>query len=47
MEEIGAGELIINSIDKDGTYSGYEYELIRIISRTVNIPIIASGGAGY
>ena len=46
MEELGAGELIINSIDNDGTYKGYEYELIRLVSRVVNIPVIALGGAG-
>jgi cyclase len=46
MEELGAGELILNSIDKDGTYEGYEYELIRLLSKTVKIPVIALGGAG-
>ncbi len=46
MEELGAGELLLNSIDRDGTMSGYDIELIRKISSVVSIPVIASGGAG-
>lgn len=46
METMGAGELFINSIDRDGTMSGYDIELIRGISNAVNIPVIAAGGAG-
>lgn len=46
MEELGAGELIINSIDRDGTYLGYDYNLIRKISNAVFIPVIALGGGG-
>ncbi len=46
MEKAGAGELIINSIDREGSYDGYELEIIRKISNVVNIPVIASGGAG-
>ena len=46
MEQLGAGELIINSIDKDGTQSGYDIKLIKMITDSVNIPVIASGGAG-
>ncbi len=46
MEKLGAGELIINSIDKDGTMSGFDLELIKKISSAVNIPVIALGGAG-
>ena len=42
----GAGEIIIQSIDKEGLMRGYDLELIEIISSTVNIPIVASGGAG-
>jgi cyclase len=46
MEQLGAGELIVNSIDRDGTMSGYDLELIRMISSQVHIPVIACGGAG-
>ena len=46
MEEMGAGELIINSIDRDGTKSGYDLKLVKIIADAVKIPVIASGGAG-
>lgn len=45
-EELGAGELLVTSIDADGTRTGYDTELYREISNIVNIPIIASGGAG-
>lgn len=45
-EELGAGELCINSIDADGTKEGYELTLTRLISEAVRIPVIASGGAG-
>lgn len=44
-ERMGAGEIIINSIDRDGTYAGFDLEMIRIISEAVNIPLIACGGA--
>lgn len=46
MEALGAGELIIQSIDKDGSMSGYDIELIKSISEAVSIPVIALGGAG-
>jgi len=46
MEDSGAGELLVTSMDKDGTKSGYDIELMKKISETVNIPVIASGGAG-
>ncbi len=46
MEEKGAGEIFLNSIDRDGTMSGYDVELIRQVSEAVNIPVIACGGAG-
>lgn len=46
MEKNGAGELIIQSIDRDGTMEGYDIELIGSISRVVNIPVVALGGAG-
>jgi len=45
-EELGAGELVINSIDADGTREGYEINLTRMIAAAVSIPVIASGGAG-
>jgi cyclase len=46
-EELGAGEILINSIDRDGSKQGYDIELIRQIDDSTNIPVIASGGAGY
>lgn len=45
-EELGAGELVVNSIDADGTKEGYEITLTRAIADSVGIPVIASGGAG-
>ena len=45
-EELGAGELCVNSIDADGTKAGYELKLTRTIADAVRIPVIASGGAG-
>lgn len=45
-ENHGAGEIIINSIDRDGMQQGYDLEIINTISSQVNIPVIASGGAG-
>jgi cyclase len=45
-EELGAGELVVNSIDADGTCQGYEIALTRMIVEAVTIPVIASGGAG-
>lgn len=44
--ELGAGELVINSMDADGTYGGYDIALLHTISRQIGIPVIASGGAG-
>jgi|AGTN01.2.fsa_nt_gi Imidazoleglycerol-phosphate synthase len=46
MESMGAGEIFINSIDRDGTMQGYDLELIRSVSSAVGIPAIACGGAG-
>jgi len=46
VETLGAGEILLTSMDKDGTKSGYDIELTRAISEAVNIPVIASGGAG-
>ena len=45
-ERLGAGEICLNSIDADGTQKGYELTLTSLISENVNIPVIASGGAG-
>ncbi len=45
-ERLGAGELILNSIDNDGMMTGYDIELIKCVSDSVNIPVIAIGGAG-
>ena len=45
-EQRGAGEILLNSIDMDGTKQGYDLELTRTVSELVNIPVIASGGAG-
>ena len=46
VEKRGAGEILLTSMDCDGTKAGYDIELTRIISEHVNIPVIASGGAG-
>ncbi len=46
MEELGAGEILLTSMDRDGTKDGYDIGLTRAISEAVNIPVIASGGAG-
>jgi cyclase len=45
-EELGAGELVVNSIDADGTKQGYELRLTRLVSEAVHIPVVASGGGG-
>ncbi|MGH2731594.1 MAG: imidazole glycerol phosphate synthase subunit HisF [Actinomycetota bacterium] len=45
-EELGAGEILLTSMDRDGTRDGYDLDLLRSVSDTVNIPVIASGGAG-
>ena len=44
--ELGAGEILLNSMDADGTNAGYDTELIELVRREVHVPIIASGGAG-
>ncbi|MDP2919316.1 MAG: imidazole glycerol phosphate synthase subunit HisF [Dehalococcoidia bacterium] len=44
--ELGAGEIVVNSIDADGTRAGYDLELLRSISESVPVPVVASGGAG-
>jgi cyclase len=45
-ESLGAGEIVVNSIDHDGTASGYDLEITRAVADAVNVPVIASGGAG-
>jgi glutamine amidotransferase/cyclase len=45
-EKLGAGEILLNCIDKDGTNSGFDLELIRLVKKSVRIPVIASSGAG-
>lgn len=45
-ERLGAGEILLTSMDRDGTKAGYDLELTELISGSVNIPVIASGGAG-
>ena len=44
--ELGAGEIVVNSIDADGTQEGYDLELLHVISTGVTVPVVASGGAG-
>ena len=46
IENLGAGEILLTSMDRDGTKSGFDIELTRAISDSVNIPVIASGGVG-
>jgi cyclase len=46
VEQLGAGEIVLTSMDCDGTKAGYDLELTRLVSESVNIPVVASGGAG-
>lgn len=46
VQELGAGEILLTSMDQDGVKTGYDLELTRAVSQAVNIPVIASGGAG-
>ncbi len=46
MESFGAGEILLTSMDRDGTKMGYDVEMLSILSETIKIPVIASGGAG-
>ena len=46
MEALGAGELLVQSIDRDGVMDGYDVETVRRVAGAVNVPVIASGGAG-
>ena len=45
-EQLGAGEILLNSIDRDGTGDGFDQALVEAVSRSVTIPVIASSGAG-
>mgnify|MGYP000559159390 CR=1 FL=1 len=45
-EQLGAGEILLNSMDADGTKEGFDLEMIRAVRKECQIPIIASGGAG-
>ena len=44
--ELGAGEILLTSMDRDGTHSGYDLELLRGVTSKVSIPVVASGGVG-
>jgi cyclase len=44
--DLGAGEILLNSMDADGTKDGYDLDLIRLVRAAVDVPVIASGGAG-
>ena len=46
LQKRGAGEILLTSMDKDGTKSGFDIELLHMISKSISIPVIASGGAG-
>ena len=46
MEQCGAGEILVNSVNRDGTMEGYEIELLKQIARAVSVPVIGCGGAG-
>ena len=46
VQGLGAGELLVNSIDADGTKSGFDIELLKLVSEVATVPVIASGGAG-
>jgi cyclase len=47
LERLGAGELLLNAIDRDGTQNGYDLDLIRRVAAAVSIPVVAAGGAGH
>jgi cyclase len=46
VESLGAGEILLTSMDSDGTQAGYDLPMLRAVSNAVTIPVIASGGAG-
>lgn len=45
LEELGAGEILLNSVDRDGTFQGYDIPLIREVAQSVGVPVVACGGA--
>lgn len=47
VEELGAGEIVLTSMDADGTKNGYDIEMTQAVSKAVGIPVVASGGAGH
>jgi cyclase len=46
VEQLGAGEIVLTSMDRDGTRDGYDLEMTAAVSQAVQIPVVASGGAG-
>ena len=46
VQKMGAGEILLTSIDKDGTKTGYDIPLLKAVTKQISIPVIASGGAG-
>ena len=46
LEDLGAGEILLTSMDKDGTKSGFDLDLLKKVTKIVDIPVIASGGVG-
>lgn len=46
MENLGAGEILLNAIDRDGTQTGYDLEIIQRVSEAVSVPVVSAGGAG-
>ncbi len=46
VERLGAGEIVLTSMDADGTKNGYDLEMTRAVSEAVSVPVVASGGAG-
>ena len=46
VEELGAGEILLTSVDRDGTGLGYDFDLVKTVAQSVSIPVIASGGPG-
>jgi imidazole glycerol-phosphate synthase subunit HisF len=47
VEELGAGEIVLTSMDADGTKNGYDVPMLEAVSRAVSVPVVASGGAGH
>jgi cyclase len=46
MARLGAGEIFLTSVDRDGTMSGYDLDLVRAVTSVVDVPVVACGGAG-